>query len=61
MVRIANTGYKNISYLENITKTSHWYIVQMVHKTLRYSGSFQTLDEAFVFRGKLYAMVGRIF
>lgn len=60
MPRLANTGYKNIQYLQNITKTSHWYIVQMVHKTLRYSGTFQTFDEALVFRGKMYAMVGRI-
>jgi len=60
MVRIANTGYKNIQYLQNITKTSHWYIVQIVHKTLRYAGTFQTFDEALVFRGKMYAMVGRI-
>ena len=60
MPRLANTGYKNIQYLQNITKTSHWYIVQMVHKTLRYSGTFQTFEEALAFRGKMYAMVGRI-
>tara|TARA_R110000822_G_scaffold62565_1_gene154199 strand:+ start:35 stop:220 length:186 start_codon:yes stop_codon:yes gene_type:complete len=61
MVRLANTGYKNIHYMENITKTSHWYIAQIVHKTLRYSGTFQTFAEALEFRGKMYAMVGRKF
>ena len=50
------TGFVNITYLENITKTSHWYIVRVsrVRKQFDKYKSFQTMKDAFLFREKCF-------
>ena len=50
------TGFVNITYIENLTKTSHWYLVRVsrVRKKFDKYASFQTMKEAFLYREQCY-------
>ena len=50
------TGFVNITYLENITKTSHWYLVRVSRARQNYNkfASFQTMKDAFLYREKCF-------
>ena len=50
------TGFVNITYLENLTKTSHWYLVRVSRVRKKYDkyASFQTMKEAFLYREQCY-------
>ena len=50
------TGFVNITYLENLTKTSHWYLVRVIRVRKKFNkyASFQTMKEAYLFREQCF-------
>ena len=51
-------GYKNINYLQNIGRSTQWFIVNYTKYRNRYVKSFETLEEAVLVRNNMYSMYG---
>jgi len=51
-------GYKNINYLQNVGRSTEWFIVNFSRYNNRYVKSFETLEEALFVRNNMYSMFG---
>jgi len=55
---MATTNEKNITFFENISKTSHWYIVRIQRNYVKYHKSFQTMHDAVIYRDEIFDSLG---
>lgn len=52
------TNEKNITYLQNVGKTSEWFIVRVQRKKIKYHKAFGNMEEAIFYRDEAFEKLG---
>ena len=52
------TDQKNITYLQNVGKTSEWFIVRVQRNKIKYHKAFGNMEEAIIYRDSVFEKLG---
>tara|TARA_R110002110_G_scaffold415828_1_gene657054 strand:+ start:10714 stop:10893 length:180 start_codon:yes stop_codon:yes gene_type:complete len=52
------TNEKNITYLQNVGKTSEWFIVRVQRNKIKYHKAFSNMEDAIFYRDRAFEKLG---